>query len=125
LSDRVDVARLGGRAFLHKPVSIEQIFQTVTQVLNQNQTRAVEAKVMVVDDDPILLATLCSMLKPWGMNVTTLENPQQFWEVLQAVAPDLLVLDLEINNDISDRKQVEATLQETERRCATSWRTCA
>jgi DNA-binding response OmpR family regulator len=96
LSDRVDVARLGGRAFLHKPVSIEQIFQTVTQVLAQNQTRAVEAKVMVVDDDPILLATLCSMLKPWGMNVTTLENPQQFWEVLQAVAPDLLILDLEM-----------------------------
>ena len=96
LSDRVEVARLGGRAFLHKPVSIEQIFKTVTQVLTQNQTRAVEANVMVVDDDPILLATLCSMLKPWGMNITTLENPQQFWEVLQAVAPDLLVLDLEM-----------------------------
>lgn len=96
LSDRVEVARLGGRAFLHKPVSIEQIFKTVTQVLTQNQTRAVEANVMVVDDDPVLLATLCNMLKPWGMNITTLENPQQFWEVLQAVAPDLLVLDLEM-----------------------------
>ena len=96
LSDRIEVTRLGGRAFLHKPVSIEQIFKSVTQVLHQNQTRAVEAKVMVVDDDPILLATLCSVLKPWGMDVTPLENPQRFWEVLQAIAPDLLILDLEM-----------------------------
>ncbi|MBD1803922.1 response regulator [Microcoleus sp. FACHB-SPT15] len=94
LSDRIEVARLGGRAFLHKPVSTEQIFQTLTQVLNR--VRAVEAKVMVVDDDPIILATLSSLLKPWGLDVTTLENPQRFWEVLSYVAPDLLVLDLEM-----------------------------
>lgn len=94
LSDRMEVVRLGGRAFLHKPVSTEQIFQTLTQVLNR--VRAVEAKVMVVDDDPIVLATLSSLLKPWGMDVTTLENPQRFWEVLSSEAPDLLVLDLEM-----------------------------
>ncbi|MCA1994961.1 MAG: response regulator [Coleofasciculus sp. S288] len=94
LSDRVEVVRLGGRAFLHKPVSTEQIFQTVTQVLNR--VRPVEAKVMVVDDDPIVLATVCSLLKPWGMDVTTLENSQRFWEVLSAEAPDLLILDLEM-----------------------------
>ena len=94
LSDRMEVVRLGGRAFLHKPVSTEQIFQTLTQVLNQ--VRAVEAKVMLVDDDPIVLATLSSLLKPWGLDVTTLDNPQRFWEVLSSEAPDLLVLDLEM-----------------------------
>ncbi|HAJ63613.1 MAG TPA: multi-component transcriptional regulator, partial [Cyanobacteria bacterium UBA8543] len=94
LTDRVEVARLGSRAFLQKPVSIQQIFKTLTQVLNQ--THAVEAKVMIVDDDPIVLATVCSSLKSWGMDVTTLDNPQQFLEVLSAEAPDLLVLDLEM-----------------------------
>ena len=96
LTDRVAVARLGARAFLQKPVSTDQIFKTVTQVLNQ--THAVAAKVMVVDDDPVMLASLCSSLKPWGMNVTTLENPQRFLEVLSAEAPDLLILDLEMPN---------------------------
>jgi DNA-binding response OmpR family regulator len=96
LSERVEVTRLGGRAFLHKPVSIEQIFKTVTQVLARNQARAVEAKVMVVDDDPIILATLSHLLTPLGMEVTTLKNSQMFWEILSAEAPDLLILDLEM-----------------------------
>lgn len=96
LSDRVEVTRLGGRAFLHKPVSIEQIFKTVTQVLARNQTRAVAAKVMVVDDDPIVLATLHHILIPLGMEVTTLESSQRFWEILSAQSPDLLILDLEM-----------------------------
>jgi DNA-binding response OmpR family regulator len=35
LSVRLEVARLGCRAFLHKPVLIEQIFKTVTQILDR------------------------------------------------------------------------------------------
>ncbi len=103
LSARVDVARLGGRAFLQKPVSAEQVFQTMTQVLNQTRMialgtahSAIGAKIVVVDDDPIILATLCRLLKPWGIEVTTLENPQRFLEVLSAEAPDLLILDMEM-----------------------------
>lgn len=94
LADRVAVSRLGGRGFLHKPVSPEQVFKAITQVLPPNQTA--EAKVMVVDDDPAVLTTLCNLLQPWGLQVTNLENPQQFWEVLTATAPDLLILDLEM-----------------------------
>ena len=94
LSDRVEAARLGSCAILQKPVSTEQVFKTVTQILNQ--TCAIAAKVLVVDDDPIVLATLCSWLKPWGINIRTLENPQRFLEVLSAEAPDLLILDWEM-----------------------------
>lgn len=93
-SDRIEVTRLGGCAFLHKSVSIEQIFKTVTQVLAQTQARTVEGKVMVVDDDPIVLATLHHLLTPLGMEVTTLENSQRFWETFLAKTPDLLILDL-------------------------------
>jgi len=91
LLDRVEVARLGGRAFLHKPIAPEQILKAVTQILNQATTT--EARVLIVDDDPQVLATLTDLLQPWGLDVTTLEEPQNFWEVLTTTVPDLLILD--------------------------------
>ena len=94
LADRVAVSRLGGRGFLHKPVAPEQVFNAIAQVLPT--TQIIEAKVMVVDDDPAALAMLSHLLQPWGLHVTSLDEPQQFWEVLTATAPDLLVLDLEM-----------------------------
>jgi DNA-binding response OmpR family regulator len=94
LADRVAVSRLGGRGFLHKPVEPTQVFQAITQVLSPTLTT--EAKIMVVDDDPAALAMLCRLLQPWGFQVTCLENPQQFWEVLTATTPHLLILDLEM-----------------------------
>ncbi len=94
LTDRVEVARLGGCGFLQKPLSTEQIFTTISNILNR--TFALKAKIMVVDDDSNILATLSALLKPWGIEVITLETPQHFWEVLLAEAPDLLILDLEM-----------------------------
>jgi diguanylate cyclase (GGDEF)-like protein len=43
-----------------------------------------------------VLAALSALLKPWGLHVTTLAQPQQFWQVLEATAPDLLILDIEM-----------------------------
>lgn len=94
LADRVAVSRLGGRGFLHKPVLPEQIFKAIARILPQAQS--VEAKVLVVDDDPATLAALSSLLQPWGLQVTSLNEPQRFWEVLTATTPDMLVLALEM-----------------------------
>ena len=43
-----------------------------------------------------MLATLSALLTPWGLEVTTLTEPQQFWELLINTVPDLVVLDLEM-----------------------------
>lgn len=94
LTDRVTVARLGGRAFLQKPVSPNQLLQKVAQVLPQ--AHEVNNKVMVVDDDPELLSVLSALLEPWGLQIATLNDSQQFWEVLEAFGPDLLILDVEM-----------------------------
>jgi DNA-binding response OmpR family regulator len=51
---------------------------------------------MVVDDDVHLLAALQVILQPWGFQVTTLDNPEKFWEVLETTCPDLLILDVEM-----------------------------
>ncbi|WP_392534137.1 response regulator [Nostoc sp. C117] len=94
LADRLAVSRLGARQFLHKPATTEQIFQAIARVLPQPQTS--EAKVLIVDDDPVMLAGLSDLLTPWGLEVTTLSQSQQFWKVLIATSPNLIVLDLEM-----------------------------
>jgi DNA-binding response OmpR family regulator/HPt (histidine-containing phosphotransfer) domain-containing protein len=92
LSLRLEVVRLGGHTFLHKPILPDRVLQAVTKVLNQ--TCIVEAKVMAVDDDPCILNVLSVLLSPWGFQVTTLENSQRFWEVLETSEPNLLILDV-------------------------------
>jgi len=49
---------------------------------------------MIVDDDDHWLCTVPALLKPWEFKITTLADPQQFWSVLEAVTPDVLVLDV-------------------------------
>ncbi|MDZ8050943.1 MAG: response regulator [Aulosira sp. ZfuVER01] len=94
LLDRVKVARLGGSGILQKPVFPNQVLETVTQILQR--TRSTQAKVMVVDDDPQILAALQTLLVPWGMKVYTLENPLRFLEAMAVAQPDLLILDVEL-----------------------------
>ncbi|MEG3894867.1 MULTISPECIES: response regulator [unclassified Microcoleus] len=95
LSDRIEVARLGASGFLHKSIPPADILKAVGQVLDQTGPAA-EAKVMVVDDDVHLLAALKMILQPWGFQVTTLDDPEKFWEVLEITCPDLLILDVEM-----------------------------
>jgi diguanylate cyclase (GGDEF)-like protein len=92
LLDRVTVARAGGQGFLVRPVTGEQVWAMARQLLQRTHSQIV--KVLVVDDDPVFLAALRSMLEPWGMRMTALDNPLRFWEVLRSVAPDLLILDV-------------------------------
>jgi DNA-binding response OmpR family regulator len=94
LSDRLTVSRLGARQFLHKPTTTEQIFRAISRVLPHSPTT--EAKVLIVDDDPLILTNLKALLTPWGLEVVTLNEPQRFWEVLIATSPNLVVLDLEM-----------------------------
>jgi DNA-binding response OmpR family regulator len=94
LADRLAVSRLGAKQFLHKPATTEQIFHAIARVLPDPKTS--EAKILIVDDDSAMLATLSALLTPWGLDVTTLASPQRFWEVLISTVPDLVVLDLEM-----------------------------
>ena len=57
-------------------------------------TLPIQARVMVVGDDHQLLALLQTLLTPWGLALSTLRDPQQFWATLETNAPDLLLLDL-------------------------------
>ncbi|WP_448563239.1 response regulator [Trichothermofontia sp.] len=93
LEARVAVARIGGSRFLPRSATIEHIWQTLYEVLHQPQRHV---RIMAVDDDPVLLTSVASLLKPWDLWLTPLSDPRRFWQVLTQVAPDLLILDLEM-----------------------------
>jgi DNA-binding response OmpR family regulator/HPt (histidine-containing phosphotransfer) domain-containing protein len=93
LSDRLEVVRCGGKLFLEQEIAPEQAISTVVRLLNRVDVES-ETKVMIVDDDQDWLRTLPMQLNPWGLKVTTLAEPEQFWTVLQAVIPDVLILDV-------------------------------
>ncbi|MEA5506100.1 response regulator [Halotia wernerae UHCC 0503] len=91
LTDRLEVVRRGGKLFLERSIAPEQAIAAIMQLLSGAD---IAAKVMIVDHDQDWLRTLPTLLNPWGFKVTTLADPQQFWTVLQAVIPDILVLDV-------------------------------
>ncbi|MBW4521864.1 MAG: response regulator [Scytolyngbya sp. HA4215-MV1] len=55
-------------------------------------------RLLAVDDDPHVLANLKTVLEPWGIHLTTLVDPQRFWEYLEKTNPDLLLLDVVMPN---------------------------
>ena len=91
LSDRVMAVRKGSCSFIEKPASTEKILSTVSQVLSQRHTG--RPKVLIVDDDPNSLKILRQLLKRYDVEITTLQDSKQFWQVLESTCPDLLILD--------------------------------
>lgn len=92
--DRIQIARLGGEGALSKTQSLSQILEWVGILLDRlNATRA---RVLAVDDDPQVLSTVRALLEPHGVLLTAIENPLNFWEALEDVSPDLLMLDVQM-----------------------------
>jgi DNA-binding response OmpR family regulator len=94
LINRVKVSHVAAHAFLQHPLLPEQVLETLAWVRSQIQTT--RTKVMLVDDDPQLLALMRTQLEPLGLQLMTLEQPLRVWHTLEAFAPDLIVLDLEM-----------------------------
>ncbi|MGK7934934.1 MAG: response regulator [Xenococcaceae cyanobacterium] len=93
LLDRLDIVRKGGNLILEYPVEPRIAISSVAQLIQNNGDAA---KILIVDDDPQILSSLEISLQPWGFELTTLNDPQQFWSILEEVEPDLLVLDIEM-----------------------------
>jgi len=89
LGDRLEAVRQGCDLFLSATTPPEQLLDTVGRYLDPGEPLA---KVMILDSDRDWLRALPTLLKPWGFKVTTLDDPHQLWPVLQAVVPDVLVL---------------------------------
>lgn len=93
LGERLEIVRRGGRLLLPRSTAASQVLEAIDQV--RQRVLATQAKILIVDDDVALLEAFTAVLKPWGLEVFTLSDPYRFWETLEAVVPDVLVLDLE------------------------------
>lgn len=91
LDDRLEAARIGASTFLKTPVDAKAAFEVLRRDIER---RYAGSKVMVVDDDTQLLQGVATLLKPWGFKLSLVDDPLQFWPVLEAVRPDLVVLDV-------------------------------
>ncbi len=93
LSFRLKVAKYGVSAYLQKPVQPEVVINLILELLRDSRS---QAKVMIVDDDRVILETLQTLLEARGINTLILDDERRFWETLEVAAPDLLVLDVEM-----------------------------
>jgi diguanylate cyclase (GGDEF)-like protein len=93
-TDRVEVARLGGRGFLRKPLAPARAIDAIEPLLRPTDRR--ESSVLAVDDDPAVLEAVRFVLEPHGVRVETLSDPARFWEALEAAAPDVVLLDVDM-----------------------------
>jgi DNA-binding response OmpR family regulator len=90
-AERIEAARRGARAFLSRPVPPRAVVDAVAAALRL--TDVAGSRVLAVDDDPQILASLRTLLEARGLTVTTLADPLRFWETLERARPDLLMVD--------------------------------
>lgn len=93
-ADRVEIARRGARYLLPRPQTARKLLEAALQA-TPSPTVA-EATVLVVDDDPQMLALLDTILTPTGLHLTLIDSPERFWEAFEENPPDLLVFDLDM-----------------------------
>lgn len=93
-ADRVQAVRGGSSALLPKSLDPDELLNAVEQF--QARRRLAATRVLVVDDDPAVLALMRALLLPHGIEVFTLADPLRFWETLEEVTPELLILDVDM-----------------------------
>jgi diguanylate cyclase (GGDEF)-like protein len=94
LTDRVEVVRRGGRGFVTKSLPPAQVIDQVLSLIERE--RAPEATLLAVDDDPALLDAVRTLLAPHGLRVLGLDDPLRFWNELDRIHPDLVLLDVDM-----------------------------
>ncbi|WOD40187.1 response regulator [Nodosilinea sp. E11] len=82
----------------HPPGAPQPALQPAPQpaIVPLPPTQGDRVRVVAVDDDPMILAQLQTLLTPWGVDVAVLQDPCQTLATLTANPPDLLLLDLDM-----------------------------
>ncbi|MBE9062112.1 response regulator [cf. Phormidesmis sp. LEGE 11477] len=91
---RVNIARLGVARVLQTPVSPTEILETVVRIVQKGRSPA--AKLLAVDDDPTTLTLLQQLLPPCRFQLHCLSDSTQFWQTLERIEPDLILLDIQM-----------------------------
>ena len=93
-AERVAAARGGALAFCPRKSAVSAILDVLEPALHAATLAG--ARVLVVDDDPLIIAFVEDLLGSRGMSVVGETNPTQFWTLLRRTAPDLVILDFDM-----------------------------
>ncbi len=94
-NDRLKLLENGVYNVFSSSIPAPQLLQEIKQVIH---TLGQQSKILIVDDDPQILSFLETSLGPWGLQVFTLNDSTQFWQTLETINPDLVILDIEMPN---------------------------
>ncbi len=98
VNDPLGIAKFGGQGFYRKSIPQTTLLERIQERLPKRKSESFSAgaKILVVDDDRVLLEFLKGILEPWGFQVTLCEDSSQCEALIERECPDLLVLDLEM-----------------------------
>lgn len=91
---RVLAARVGARRLVCTEASSKEIFSAAENLLTPR--RATESTVLVLAHVPAILSSVRFALHNEGIRVVGVEDPMQFWEVLERAQPDLVILESDL-----------------------------
>lgn len=91
-------ADIGQARALPSQITVPQLIEALEapQEEEQQTFEGARPKILAVDDDPIVLETITAMLSTFDVDVITINNPLAFWDTLQTVKPDMLILDVDL-----------------------------
>jgi DNA-binding response OmpR family regulator len=94
LERRIEAIRLGTRCFLKKSIAPAHALAAVASTLQPPNPSS--ARILLLDSDATLLLYLRKVLQSEGYQVTSLHQPEQFWQTLEQTNPDLLILEVDL-----------------------------
>ncbi len=89
---REDAERAGAHAVLKKPLGLDALVATVEGLLSTH--REGRGRVLVVDDDPRIVAICCEVLANLGFSTERAGTVAETRQKIRAFRPDLLLLDV-------------------------------
>jgi len=92
LPSRLAAFRAGASRYLVKPVQTDRLIDLLDSLSGRQPAQPY--RVLMVDDDPLLLEMQAEVLRAAGMEVVTLTQPLLVVELLNEFTPDVAVLDV-------------------------------
>lgn len=88
---RLRALRAGSSDYLVKPLEMNLLIERLLQIITQNNR---SYKVMIVDDDPDMIALESEILRYAGMEVLSVQQPLHSLQQAARFQPDLVILDM-------------------------------
>lgn len=89
---RLAAASAGANRYFCKPLDIQKLIETLDGLTSRSETKPF--RVLIIDDDDILLEYYSTILRDAGMDVYALNKPLDGLNILKEFMPDVVVLDV-------------------------------